>query len=132
MSDPGPGIRFARITFFAAGIYGLLVITPLYFLEARIGRDAPPAITHPEFFYGFTGSALVWQFVYLLIGSDPTRFRPVMLLGVLAKVAYGATALILFVQHRLATSTFAVSAVDLLLALLFFVSYIRTQEPAAS
>ena len=48
-------MKFARIVFLVAGIYGLLVVAPQYFLEARIGRDTPPAITHPEFFYGFVG-----------------------------------------------------------------------------
>jgi hypothetical protein len=38
---------FARRVFVAAGVYGLLVVTPLYFLEARIGEQQPPAITHP-------------------------------------------------------------------------------------
>jgi len=46
-------MTFARRVFTIAGIYGLLVVTPLYLLEDRIGRDQPPPITHPEFFYGF-------------------------------------------------------------------------------
>src|SRR5262245_63460257 len=48
-------MKFARIVFLVAGIYGLLVVAPQYFLEAKIGRDTPPPITHPEFFYGFVG-----------------------------------------------------------------------------
>ena len=32
-----------------AGIYGLIVLFPTLFLEARIGIDAPPPITHPEY-----------------------------------------------------------------------------------
>jgi hypothetical protein len=43
-------MRFAKIVFLIAGIYGLLVLTPLYFLEGTIGRQTPPAITHPDFF----------------------------------------------------------------------------------
>lgn len=42
--------RFARRVFTAAAVYGILVLTPQYFMEARIGRDYPPAITHPEQF----------------------------------------------------------------------------------
>ena len=43
-----PEHRFARRVFAVAGTYGLIVTAPLYFLEERIARDAPPAITHPE------------------------------------------------------------------------------------
>ena len=46
-------MKLARWIFGIAGVYGILVIAPLYFMEARIGHDDPPAITHPEYFYGF-------------------------------------------------------------------------------
>lgn len=36
--------------FFVAGIYGLLILSPIYFMENTIGRETPPAITHPEYF----------------------------------------------------------------------------------
>jgi hypothetical protein len=51
-------LRFARVVFLVAGIYGILVLLPQYFLEERIGIDSPPPITHPEHFYGFVGVAL--------------------------------------------------------------------------
>ena len=54
-------MKFAKIVFWVAGIWGLLVITPLYFMFALIGRNDPPPITHPGFFYGFVGVALAWQ-----------------------------------------------------------------------
>jgi len=69
-------MRFAKIVFLVAGIYGLLILTPMYFLENKIGRDTPPAITHPEYFYGFVGVALAWQVLFLVsraIPSDTAR-----------------------------------------------------------
>ena len=57
----GPGDRFARWVFLVAGVYGVLVVLPQYSLEARIARDFPPPITHPEYFYGFIGVALAWR-----------------------------------------------------------------------
>ena len=45
-------MKFAKIVFLVAGIYGLIVLLPLYFLEERTGRDFPPPITHPEYYYG--------------------------------------------------------------------------------
>jgi hypothetical protein len=58
---------FARRLFLLAGIYGILVLAPQYFLEAKLGQDYPPPITHPEQFYGFIGVALAWQAAFLLI-----------------------------------------------------------------
>ena len=57
----GPGDRVARWVFLVAGVYGVLVVLPQYSLEARIARDFPPPITHPEYFYGFIGVALAWR-----------------------------------------------------------------------
>jgi hypothetical protein len=41
-------MRLARWIFAATSVYGLIVLLPLYCLEQRIARDAPPPITHPE------------------------------------------------------------------------------------
>ena len=59
--------RFARRVYTVAGIYGLIVMLPQYFLEDRIGRDTPPPITHPEHFYGFIGVVIAWQLAFLVI-----------------------------------------------------------------
>ena len=61
-------MRFAKIVFLIAGIYGFLDLTPLYniyTMENAIGQRTPPAITHPEYFYGFLGVSLAWQFLFL-------------------------------------------------------------------
>jgi hypothetical protein len=73
---------------------------PQFFLEAQIGRDYPPPITHPEHFYGFVGVALAWQFVFLLIGRDPARYRPLMPIAVLEKLAFGVPAVVLYAQRQ--------------------------------
>jgi hypothetical protein len=46
-------MRFARIAYGVAAAYGFLALTPLYFLVGKISHDAPPPVTHPEFYYGF-------------------------------------------------------------------------------
>src|SRR5262245_705061 len=51
----GREMRFAKWVFLLAGITGILVVIPLYFLEERFGRDQPPPVNHPEFYYGFVG-----------------------------------------------------------------------------
>ena len=121
-------MKFARVTFLVAGIYGLLVLTPLYFLEGQIGRQTPPPITHVEFFYGFAGVALAWQVVFLVIARDPARYRPMMLPSILEKISYGMALLILHQQQRIATSSFAIGMVDWIWAALFVISFARTQS----
>ena len=118
-------MRFARIVFRIAGVYGFLVLLPQYFMEEQIGKDYPPPITHPEHFYGFIGVALVWQAAYLLIAQDPVRFRPFMVLAVLAKASFGGALLVLFFQNRLPGLVLAFGSVDLLLGALFFVAWLR-------
>ena len=40
-------MTFVRRLFFLAAIYGIVGLVPQYFLEAKNGRDHPPAINHP-------------------------------------------------------------------------------------
>ena len=65
----------ARMIFVIAGVYGLVTLLPLYFLETRIGVDTPPPLTHVEYFYGFIGTALAWQVLFFMIARDPIRYR---------------------------------------------------------
>ncbi len=60
-------MRFAKVVFLIAGIWGVLVLTPLYFMFDLISRKDPPAITHPGFFYGFVGVGLAWQIAFLIM-----------------------------------------------------------------
>lgn len=125
-------MKFARIVFLIAGIYGLIVLTPLYFLEQVIGRENPPAITHPEFFYGFIGVALAWQVAFLFIAQNPARYRPLMIPSIIEKLTYGFAVIMLLKQHRVAVSTFEVGLADLVFAVLFIVSFVKTRNSAAN
>ena len=93
-------VKFAKYTFLIAGIYGLLVLLPQYFLEEKNGRDFPPAITHPEYYYGFVGVALAWQIVFLIISRNPARYRPLMIPAILEKAAFGIPVVIFFFRTR--------------------------------
>jgi hypothetical protein len=123
---------FAKRVFLVAGIYGLLILPPHYFLEEKIGRDTPPAITHPEFFYGFIGITLAWQLVFLVIARNPLRYRPLMLVSVLEKLAYGIPAIALFAQQRIKAMTLAFGCVDLVLGALFVLAFFLTPRAEAS
>jgi len=124
--------RFARRVYTVAGIYGLIVMLPQYFLEDRIGRDAPPPITHPEHFYGFIGVVVAWQIAFLVIARDPARFRPLMPVTVLEKLAFAVPVILLYRDGRVASAILPFAAIDLVLGLLFFLSYRRTASPPAA
>lgn len=125
-------MKIARWIFGIAGIYGIVVIAPLYFAEAQIAQNDPPAITHPEFFYGFIGVTLAWQLVFLAIARNPLHYRPLMLISVLEKLAYGVPAIVLFMQQRVTTMTLGFGCVDLVLGALFVLAFFATREHAAA
>ena len=121
-------MKFAKITFYVAGILGIIVLFPQYFMEAKIGQDFPPAITHPEFFYGFVGIALVFQFVFLIIARNPLKYRALMPISVLEKLSFGLPCVILFLQNRLALPLFAGGLIDLVFGILFVVAFLKTKD----
>ena len=82
-------MRFAKVVFLVAGIYGLIVLLPLYFMEEQTGRDYPPPITHPEYYYGFTGVAVAWQLAFLVMSREPVRYRPLMIPAIVEKASFG-------------------------------------------
>lgn len=50
-------MKFAKIVFYVAFAWGILILAPLYFMFDTIGRQDPPAITRPGFYYGFLSRA---------------------------------------------------------------------------
>jgi hypothetical protein len=112
-------MTFAKRVFLIAGIYGVIVLVPQYFMETKIGRDFPPPITHPEHFYGFVGVALAWQILFFLIARDPVRLRPAMIPAILEKLAFGLAAIALYAQGRLAAPVLGAGIIDLVFAALF-------------
>src|SRR3982751_5481991 len=124
-------MTFARRLFLIAGIYGLLVLVPQFFLEDRLGRDFPPAITHPEHFYGFLGVAVAWQVAFLIIARDPVRFRLMMLPAVLEKAAFGLAVVTLFFKGRVPIMMLIFGLIDLTLGVLFLVAFWRLAPPTA-
>ena len=117
--------RFARWVYTVAAIYGLIVTLPQYVLFDRIGRDTPPPITHPEYFYGFVGLVVVWQLAFLVIARDPERFRPLMPVTVLEKLVFAVPVFILFSADRTPISVVPFAVIDIVLAVLFFVAWRR-------
>jgi len=119
-------MKFASRVFAAAGIYGLIVLVPQYFTEAKLGQDYPPAITHPEYYYGFLGVAISWQIAFLVISRDPIRYRTLMLPSILEKMFFGPVVVVLFILQRASAMILGFAIVDMILAALFLTAYLRT------
>ena len=122
-------MKFAKYTFYAAGIYGLLVLLPQFFLEAKTGADYPPAITHAEFFYGFICLATAFQVVFLIIGSDPVRYRPLMLVSaLLEKFPFAAVVAYLYLFRTVPLPIIGGALMDVILGILFLIAYLKTPK----
>jgi hypothetical protein len=125
-------MKFAKLTFLIAGIYGLLALVPLYFMEQQTGRDYPPPITHPEYYYGFIGVAVAWQLAFLVLSRDPVRYRPLMPVAVVEKAGFFIPAVILYLQHRLSPFMLGAGCIDGVLGVLFVASYLKTGRMSIS
>jgi hypothetical protein len=120
-------VKFARIVFLIAGIWGLIVTLPLYFAFDFIGHRSPPTITHPEFYFGFVGVTLAWQVAFLLIGADPARFRPMMIPSIAEKLSFVLGIAVLLVNGRISASQAVQSTPDLILLPLFIASFFKVR-----
>ena len=120
-------MRFARYTFIGAGIWGIAVLTPLYWLVDITGRSYSAPTDYPHFFYGFLSVAMAWQAAFLVIGSNPARYRPLMLPGILEKLGHVGGVAMLYGNARISTIDAQAAIPDLLLAILFMVAFAKTR-----
>jgi len=121
-------MRFAKIAFWIAAIWGVLILTPLYFIFDMISLNDPPPITHPAFYYGFVSVGLAFQIAFFVIAKDPVRLRPMMIPSVLEKFGYGATLFVLYLQNRLHPQDLALGGVDVLFGVLFLAAFFKTSN----
>ena len=119
-------MRLAKWVFLLAGVSGILMVVPPYFLERQTGENYPPPINHPENYYGFLGVTLAWQFMFLVIASDPARYRPAMLPAVLEKAGFTVAIPLLYAAGRVAAVWIGFAAMDATWLVLFVVAYLRT------
>lgn len=121
-------MRFARVVFIIAGIWGIAVLTPLYWLVDVTGRQYSPPVDYPHFFYGFLSVAMAWQIAFLIIGSSPARFRPLMIPSVLEKFGHVSTLAALYAGRRISAQDAQTALPDLLLGILFVVAFAKTRS----
>lgn len=127
-----PSVAVPRTIYRTAAIVGIAMLAPLYAMEARVAELSPPAVTHPEHYYGFVGLALVWQFAFLLIARDPIRYRPLMPITFLEKLSFGGAVVWLYLAGRVDTMVLGAGLADLTWLLLFVVAWRRTPTVEAT
>ena len=121
-------MKSTKYIFIVAGVYGLIVLLPMYFSESRFNADFPPAITHPEYFYGFIGIGVAWQILFLLIAINPLRYKLMMIPAIIEKFSFGAAVIILFSQQRAPIMILSSAIIDLLFGILFIFAFFKTKE----
>ena len=110
-------MRFARWSFAIAGIYGLVATLSLYF--------GPALSAGTQWLYGFAGAAAATQLAYLLIATDPVRYRMVIPVGIASKLSFAIPMTILFLRGDSPMTSFAFALIDYALALLFAITFVR-------
>jgi hypothetical protein len=105
-----------------AAIYGVIVLAPLYL--------QPLPANAPETALGFIGLALVFQWVFWIIGGDPVKYRALMLPAVAEKLVFGVPAVALYFQDRTPGLPATFGAIDILLAIGFLLAWRQTRNAA--
>jgi hypothetical protein len=121
-------MKFARVAFLIAGVWGIVVLTPLYFLVDLTGRQYAAPADYPQFFYGFLSVAMAWQIAFLVIGSSPARFRPLMIPSIVEKFGHVTGVAVLYGQGRLSVADATAAGPDLLLGVLFVLAFAMTPK----
>jgi len=125
-------VRFTKIVFIGAGLWGITVLTPLYFLVDLTGRRYAPPAAYPHFFYGFLSVAMAWQIGFFVIGWNPVRFRPLMIPAIVEKLGYILTVAVLYGQTRISSADAMAAGPDFVLCLLFMAAFATTRTAVPS
>jgi hypothetical protein len=125
-------VKFAKIVFRIAGVWGIVVLTPLFFAADEINRRFPPPITHPQYYYGFVALAWVFQLVFFVIAGDPVRFRPLIIPSIFEKAGFVITCLVLLLRGGITPGEASGAAADLLLGILFICAFFTTRTKSSS
>ena len=120
-------MKFASTVFRVAAVWGLVVLVPLFFMFDGRGVPGNPPFTYLQAYFGFLCVTLAWQLAFWVIGSDPVRFRPLMIPAMVEKFGFVLALAVLYLQGRVGPSEVLPAVPDLVLGVLFVASYVKTQ-----
>jgi len=125
-----PSTTTAKLIFRVAAILDILALTPILFFPNRIGNPVPRPLTEPEYFHGFLAYALIFALLFLVIASNPIRYRPVMWIAIVQKFVYPIAIFGLLSTHRAPPAKSFYAGTEFLFALLFILALIKTPKEA--
>lgn len=76
---------------------------------------------------------LAWQIAFLIVASDPLRYRPIMIAAIVEKFGYVAALVLLAINHRVEGLPLAFfGGIDLAWGIVFLICYLRlSRHPGA-
>ena len=108
-------MKFARWLFWIAGAFGLAAIYPLYHMPGT------------PTYYGLLATLIAWQAAFFVIGSNPKRYRWLMIPAVLEKALWMLTLVVLHTRGQTTGPALAANAATHgLLGSLFIVAFAIT------
>jgi hypothetical protein len=120
-------MKFASTVFRVAAVWGVLVLAPLFFMFDGSGVTGNPPFTYLQAYFGFLCVTLAWQLAFWVIGSDPVRFRPLMVPAMVEKFGFVLALTVLYMQGRVGPSEVLPAVPDFVLGALFVAAYAKTR-----
>jgi hypothetical protein len=71
---------------------------------------------------------MAWQIAFLVIGSSPARFRPLMIPSIVEKFGHVTGVAVLYGQGRLSAADATAAGPDVLLGVLFVLAFAMTPK----
>ncbi len=114
-------MKFTKIVFWIAGLFGLVASVGLYFT------------TGSYVYYGLIAGVIAWQFAFFLIAWDPQRYRPMMIPAVLEKLIWVVTLVYLHLRGNVTPRDLAAGVIPHgLLGVLFVAAFLKTPRSKSS
>jgi hypothetical protein len=120
-------MKFPKVVFALAGIWGVAILTPFLFLFDTVGRLQPPAVSHAEYYFGFVSVGLAWQVAFLVMSTDPARYRPIIPAAMLEKFGFVVAMIALYAEGLVNGAQLMVSGTDAVWGVLFIASFVKTR-----
>src|SRR5436853_531014 len=103
-----------------------VLVNPLVYASEGLRATMIPQFPHLPLLAVFVGVALVWQVVFIIVATDPVRYRPLMIPSILEKVSWSTAVIVLVMQQRMHQSDLVFAGTDLLLGVLFVITWFKT------
>lgn len=123
-----PEESLARKVFLAACAWGALTLLPLPFLRTTIEQAG--SLSHPEYFYGFIGVCVAFQFIFFLVARRPAHYRALMPCCALEKMLFAGPTAVLVAAGQTPPSLLLFAGVDTVFLVLFLCAYNWVQPPS--